>query len=174
MLRPINFLIAGLALALCGFAPASQSSSSGSQNAKPGSSAAAVKKSPLEPYTGTWSAEVEGREFMVVKLSLVGEQLSGSVQHPNSFDMHDDGAVKSFTDAHSTESLQSATLTGDGLLLTVKDDTTNEIDRFAMQLAGENSATMKMLAMSLPPGMPKPKPWKLTKVASGNPAPQAR
>ena len=57
----------------------------------------------------------------------------------------------------------------DGLLLTTKDPDTQETNRFTMKLTGEVTAEIKMSAMKMPPGMPKIKPWKLTK-AGASPA----
>lgn len=96
--------------------------------------------------------------------------MTGSVEHPRSIELDDNGEVKSVSSDHSSEVLQDAKVTGDGLLLIVKDETTNELDRFAMQLTSDTTANIKMLAMSMPPGMPKPKPWKLTKSATSGTA----
>ena len=85
------------------------------------------------------------------------------MEHPHSVDLYDNGEVKSISDEHSSEVVQDAKLTGDDLLLTVKNETTHELDRFSMRLTSDTTANLKMLAMSMPPGMPKPKPWKLTK-----------
>lgn len=125
-----------------------------------------VRKSPLAPYAGTWTADFEGKQFLIVRLALNGDRMTGSVQHPQSIELYDNGELKSISADHSSELLQDAKITGDGLLLTVKDETTSELDRFAMQLTSETTANIKMLAMSMPPGMPKPKPWKLTKSAT--------
>ncbi len=50
-----------------------------------------------------------------------------------------------------------------GCCITVKGPDKPETDRFLMRLTGDTTAEIKMLAMSMPPGMPKLKPWKLTK-----------
>ena len=129
------------------------------------------RKSPLAAYAGTWTADFEGKPILEVKLALNGDQMTGSVRHPRSIELYDNGDLKSAGNDYSAEVLQEATITGDGLLLTVKDETTNELDRFSMQLTSESSANIKMLAMSMPPGMPKPKPWKLTKITTAAAAP---
>lgn len=129
-----------------------------------------VRKSPLAPYAGTWAADFEGKPFLVVKLALKGDGLTGWVQHPHSVELYDNGDLKSASSDNSAGVLQDAKLTGDAVLLTVKDETTNEVDRFSMQLTGESTANIRMLAMSMPPGMAKPKPWKLTKVTGATAA----
>jgi len=60
--------------------------------------------------------------------------------------------------------VDSAVLNGDGLLITVKDNGTQQTDRYMMRLTGADTAELKMVAMSMPPGMAKPKPWKLSRV----------
>ena len=60
-----------------------------------------------------------------------------------------------------TEPLVEGRLNPDGLLLTVKNEA--QAERYLMKLTSESTAEIKMLAMTMPPGMPKPKPWKLTK-----------
>ena len=56
-------------------------------------------------------------------------------------------------------------LNPDGLLLTLKDPDTQETDRYMMRLVApdNDTAELKMIAMTMPPGMPKPKPWRLVK-----------
>ena len=58
-----------------------------------------------------------------------------------------------------------AKLNPDGLLITVKHPDTQETDRYMMKLSSDaTTAEIKMVAMNMPPGMPKPKPWKVMKV----------
>jgi len=143
-----------------------QSSATQALQSAPAQAQNQVRKSPVAPYAGTWRADFEGKQFLIVRLTLNGDQMTGSVEHPRSIELYDNGELKSVSSDHSSEVLQDTKITGDGLLLIVKDETTNELDRFAMQLTSDTTANIKMLAMSMPPGMPKPKPWKLTKSAT--------
>jgi hypothetical protein len=63
-----------------------------------------------------------------------------------------------------TAAVENSLLNGDGLLLTVKDPGTQQTERYLMRLTSADTAELKMVAMSMPPGMPKPKPWKLSRV----------
>ncbi len=126
-------------------------------------------KSPLAGYAGTWIGSLQGKPFITLRLSLRGDQISGSIQHPKSITTDDNGEIKGFSEDFLTGVVQETKVTGDGLLLTVKDDASNETDRFAMQMTSDTTASLKMLAMSMPPGMAKPKPWKLTKSAAAPP-----
>jgi len=153
MRRPV-LLIAILALGLSGWAQTAAQQNK--QNAP-------VRKSPLAPYAGTWTGSFEGRTWLTVRLTLQGEQLTGSLQGPHSIQFNDQGEIKSVSDELSTEQVQSVQINGDGLLITAKDPDKPDTDRYLMRLTGETTADIKMLAMSMPPGMPKLKPWKLTK-----------
>jgi lipocalin len=132
-----------------------------------------VKKNPLEAYAGTWTATLDGNAWMTVRLTLQGQQLTGSVQRPQSLKINDDGEVKSVSEERLNEAVENSQINGDGVLLTAKGADAKESDRFLLRLTGDNTAEMKMLAMSMPPGMAKPRPWKLTR-AAGTAAPAAR
>jgi hypothetical protein len=125
-----------------------------------------VKKSPLEGYAGTWIATFEERPWLTVQLALQEQQLSGTLRRAHDLKFSDLGEIKSVGDTQVEEVIQEAALNGDGLLLTAKNPDTNETDHFTMRLTGETTADLKMSAMSMPPGMPKLKPWKLTRAAA--------
>ena len=131
------------------------------------------KINPLEPYAGTWTASLDGKPWMTVQLTLQGEQMAGSVLRAHDLKFNDDGNVKSVSEEQLNEALESAQINNDGLLLTVRDPSAKESDRYLLRLTGDTTAEMRMLAMSMPPGMPKPKPWKLTRTP-GTGAPVAR
>ncbi len=81
-----------------------------------------------------------------------------------SFKFNNNGGLKSVSDDKITESVDKAVLQGDGLLLTVKDPNTQQTSSYVLRLTSANTAELKMVAMSMPPGMPKPQPWKLSKI----------
>jgi len=132
-----------------------------------------AKKNPVAAYAGTWTGSFEGKPWLTVKLTLQADRLFGSIQRPHDFQFNDAGELKSVSDAQTTEVVEDATVNPDGLLLTVKNADSQEVNRFTMRLTGESTADLKMSAMSMPPGMPKIRPWKLTK-AGGIPAAAAQ
>lgn len=138
----------------------------------PPSSAGASPKvkqvSPLLQYCGGWTSIFEGKVWLRLQLEMRGEQVVGSLIHPKNITMNDNGELKSFSEEQSTEAVAEAVLNPDGLLLTFKDTDTQETDRYMMRviLPEKESAELKMIGMAMPPGMPKPKPWRLVK--SGN------
>jgi hypothetical protein len=136
------------------------------------------KVSPLAEYVGAWTARLNGVIWLQLTLELHGEQLTGSLVHPRNLELQDSGEVKSFSEEHSTETVTDATLNPDGLLVTVKDADTQETGRYLMRLVlpEKQAADLKMIAEVMPPGMPKPKPWRLVKAGAAptNPTPGAR
>jgi hypothetical protein len=131
---------------------------------------APVRKSPLADYAGTWTGSFEEKTWITVKLTLQGDRLAGFIQHPHDLKFNDEGLLKSVSDDQTTETVQDAQVNPDGLLLTAKDPDTQETNRFTMKLTGDSAAEIKMSAMKMPPGMPKIKPWKLTKAAASAPS----
>jgi hypothetical protein len=155
MKRFLSFAI--LAIAMSAISIAQTSMTPQMQNAP-------VRKSPLADYAGVWNGAFEGHAWISINLKLQANQLSGTMQRPHDFQFANDGAIKSVSDEKLTEGVENAVLQGDGLLLTVKDPGTQQTDHYVMRLTGAGTAELKMVAMSMPPGMPKPQPWKLTKV----------
>lgn len=133
---------------------------------------AVVKKSPLADYAGSWTGLFEGHAWLTIRLTERGAAMSGTVQRAHEFQFADSGLIKSVSEDQITETIESAALQGDGLLITtIKDPNTQQADRYLLRLTGANTADAKMVGMSMPPGMPKPLPWKLTKVTASAVAP---
>ena len=133
-----------------------------------GSAAASTpqkKVSPLAEYAGNWTSTFDGKIWLSLRLELHGDQLTGSLLHPHSLELNDNGELKSVSEEQATETITNATVNPDGLLLTLNDPDTKEIDRYLMKLLlpTKDTADLKMIAMSVRPGMPKPKPWRLAK-----------
>jgi len=124
-----------------------------------------VKKNPLLPYAGNWIGAFDNKPWILLTLNLSGEQFAGSLQRAKKVDLSDNGEIKHVSDEFVTNPVVEAKLNPDGLLITVRHPDSQETDRYVMKLSpDENSAEIKMVAMNMPPGMSKPKPWKLMKV----------
>jgi hypothetical protein len=127
---------------------------------------APVRKSPLAPYAGAWIGIFEGHAWMSIRLNLQANQLSGSMQRAHDFKFNNNGGLQSVSQDQVTEGVENAVLQGDGLLLTVKEPQTQQVTHYVLRLNGPDTAELKMVAMSMPPGMPKPLPWKLSRVGA--------
>ena len=125
---------------------------------------APARKSPLEGYAGSWIGMLEGHTWITVKLNKQGTDLTGTLQRPKELQFANSGDLKSVGEEQTTSAIENAVLQGDGLLLTVKDPSTNQTDHYVLRLMSANTAELKMSGMAMQPGMPKPKPWQLSRV----------
>ena len=145
------------------------------QTATPGSAkpAKTPQVSPFAEYAGDWVAILDGKVWLLLQLDLQGEKLTGWLTHPHDLEVNDEGGLRSVSEEKVKETITDATLNPDGLLLTVKYGDEKEPDHYMMRLTEpRKAAELKMVAMDMPPGMPKPQPWKLIKFpASSEPAP---
>ena len=126
------------------------------------------KISPLAEYAGEWTATFDGKVWLSLQLELRGDQLTGAMLHARDLMLNDNGELKSVSEEQSGETITSAVLNPDGLLLTMKDPDSQDTDRYMMRLVApaKDAAELKMIAMSMPPGMSKPKPWRLVKTGT--------
>ncbi len=137
----------------------------------PGLQNAPARKSPLEGYTGSWIGMFQGHAWITVKLNKQGTDLTGTMQRAHDLQFANSGDLKSVGDQQTTSTIETAVLQGDGLLLAVKDPSTNQTDHYVLRLMSANTAELKMAGMNMPPGMPKPKPWTLSRVGPSAIAP---
>jgi len=156
MRRVLSVAMLASILSLAGWAQSSMT---------PAMQNAPARQSPMAEYAGAWMGSFEGRAWFTMRLTLKRDQLAGMLQRARDVQFNDEGGVKSVGDEKSTGSIESAQLTGGSLLLTVKDSGTQQTDRYVMRLTSAATAEVSMVAMSVPPGISKPKPWSLTKVA---------
>lgn len=152
---PVAVLIVGLAMV--GLAQTSMT---------PGMQNAPARKSPLAGYAGAWIGTFDGHAWLTIRLTQQGTQLSGTVQRQNDVKFNDQGEIKSVGEEQTTAAVENSLINGDGLMLTVKDPGTQQTEHYVMRLTGADTAELKMVAMSMPPGMAKPKPWKLSRVGA--------
>src|SRR5271165_3507906 len=125
---------------------------------------APARKSPLEGYAGSWIGMFEGHTWITVRLNKQGTELTGTLQRPHDLQFANSGDLKSVGEEQTTSAIENTILQGDGLLLTVKDPNTQQADHYVMRLMSANTAELKMSGMNMQPGMPKPKPWQLSRV----------
>jgi len=132
----------------------------------PGMQNAPARKSPIAEYAGSWIGTFQGHTWITVKLNQQAGVLSGTLQRPHDLDFQNSGELKSVGDEQTTSTVENAVLQGDGLLMTVKDPSTNQTDHYVMRLMSANTAELKMSGMNMKPGMPKPQPWQLSRVGA--------
>ena len=124
--------------------------------------------SPFADYAGDWVATFEGKAWLLLEIELKGDQVSGWLTHARDLEMNDEGGLRSVSDDKVKEVITEATVNPDGLLITVKYAEAKETDQYVMRVTEPGkTAELKMVAMEMPPGMPKPKPWTLLKFPGG-------
>lgn len=156
MKRVISVAMLVVAVSLIGYAQTSMT---------PAMQNAPARKSPLAEYAGAWLGTFQGRGWLNIRLSVQGNQVSGTIQRPQEIQFADSGDLKSVGDQKSTWTVENGQLTGDGLLLTVKNADSQQPDHYVIRMTTANTAEVKMVAMNMPPGMPKPKPWTVSRLA---------
>lgn len=121
--------------------------------------------SPFAEYAGNWTAALNGNVWLQLRLDLKEEGLTGELIHAKNIDLNDNGELKSVSDEQATEAIVGAVVNPDGLLLTLKDADSAETDRYLMKLipSTKDTADLKAIGVQMPPGMPKPKPWRVVK-----------
>jgi hypothetical protein len=148
----LAFVLLTLSLAAWCQAPASG-------NAKPS------KPQPVSPYAGyvgDWISTLDGKVWLLLQLELHGDQLTGWLTHPHDIEMNDEGGIRSVSEDKVKEAITDASLNPDGLMITVKYADAKQTDQYMMRITVPGKAAeLKMVAMDMPPGMPKPKPWAL-------------
>lgn len=122
-----------------------------------------VRKAAIDEYAGTWNSMFGGKPWMILGLGFEGDKLTGWMQHAQDFQFNDQGELKSVGDTLAKETVETAEMSGDGLVITLKNDDTKAIERYLMRIVAPDTAELRMSGMNMPPGMPKPRPWKLTK-----------
>jgi hypothetical protein len=131
----------------------------------PASTPKAKPVSPLLAYAGDWTASLNGTVWLRLRLEMRGDELIGAVLRSRKIEVSDSGEIRTVSDEQAGEKVTSAEVNPDGLLLKTIDAQTQEANRYAMKLVppANDTADIKLIGMSMPPGMPKPKPWRVTK-----------
>jgi len=122
--------------------------------------------SPFLQYAGDWTSAFNGKPCLLLRLEMHLDTLGGAIVLPRKVELNDNGELKAISEEQAIQTVVAAEVNPDGLLLSMKDTATQKAERYLMRLSptGKDSAELKMIGMEVRPGLPKPKPWKLTKV----------
>ena len=116
-------------------------------------------------FAGTWKASFQGNAFLTIALVIEGNKLVGTVSHAN-IELNKAGEL---TKAEANESEDPDPITdlrvnGNVLRITAKStDGSEDSIQSEMRLIAVNEADLRMV---VPPDVPAPKPWRLTRVAT--------
>ncbi len=130
-------------------------------------SSTAEQVSPFTDYVGDWVSTLDGKVWLLLELEPHDGELKGWLTHARDLEINDEGGLRSASGEKVKEAIATATLSPEGLLLTVKyGDKTP--DQYVMRVIEPGKiAELKLVAVDVPAGMPEPKPWPLIKFPGG-------
>ena len=117
----------------------------------------------LQQFVGTWHAQFKGKTFLTINLEKQQGRLTGTVSHAD-IQVGKDGELESAEEHEGSDPIVEAKLTGGVLLITTKEETSQDTIQCEMKLTGSDQAELRVLA---PPDVPTPKPWKLERAKAG-------
>ena len=117
----------------------------------------------LQQFVGTWHAQFKGKTFLTINLEKQQGKLIGTVSHAD-MQVGKDGELTSAEEHEGSNPIVEAKLTGGTLLITTKEQESQDTIQCEMKLTGTDQAELRVLA---PPDVPAPKPWKLERAKAG-------
>ena len=117
----------------------------------------------LQQFVGTWHAQFNGKTFLTINLEKQQGKLTGTVSHAD-IQVGKDGELTSAEEHEGSNPIVEAKLTGGTLLITTKEETSQDTIQCEMKLTGTDQAELRVLA---PPDVPTPRPWKLERAKAG-------
>lgn len=116
-----------------------------------------------QQFAGTWHAEFKGKTFLTIKLEKQQDKLTGTVSHAD-LKLDNTGELTSAEELEGSDPIIEAKLTNGILLITLREEDSQETIQCEMKLTGTDQAALRML---VPPDVPKPKWWKLLRAKDG-------
>jgi len=116
-------------------------------------------------FLGKWQGTFQGKVFITVSITGDAQKLSGTVSKGN-VEVNDAGELTKAEGVEGLNTIKSARVNSNYLRITTKSDdgSEDEIDS-EMTLVGANQAELRLIVpLNVPPDIPRPKPWKLTRV----------
>ena len=117
----------------------------------------------LQQFIGTWHAQFKGKTFLTVKLKQQQGKLTGTVSHAD-LQVDKAGELTSAEEHEGSDPIVEAKLTAGVLLITTKQEDSEDTIQCEMKLTGTDQGELRVLA---PPDVPTPKPWKLERAKGG-------
>ena len=96
-------------------------------------------------------------ESLIPGIGEAQGELTGTASHAE-IQVGKDGELASAEEHEGSDPIVEAKLTGGTLLITTKEQTSQDTIQCEMKLTGTDQANLRVLA---PPDVPAPKPWKL-------------
>jgi hypothetical protein len=113
-----------------------------------------------DAFAGTWQAQFQGKTFLTIKLTSQDGKLTGTVSHAN-VQVDQNGELTSAEPGTGEDPVIDAKLDGNTLLLTSKDQQSQNTAQFQITLTGTDQAEVQQLGKI---SGTTPKSWKLERV----------
>ena len=110
-------------------------------------------------FLGKWQGRFHGKVFVTLDLAGDAKKLTGAMSKA-SVELNADGSLASAEPNDGTNSITQALVNGKELHFTSSDGTGDPVD-WEIVLVGADEAELQPI---VPPDVPKPKPWKMTRV----------
>jgi hypothetical protein len=134
---------------LCGLASAQQFTPATVANAK--------------QFVGVWKGDFHGTPFVTVTIGFEGDKLVGSISHAN-IELNEAGELTKAEAVEGANPISDAQVNGNVLrITTTSEDGSGDSFHSELRWVANNEASLRML---VPPDVPKPKPWRLERVAA--------
>ncbi len=112
-----------------------------------------------QAFLGKWQGTFQGKVFITVYLSGDAHKLTGTMSKAD-IELNDAGELTKAEVNEGSNPIKNATVKGNRLRITAKSDDGDEINS-EIDLVGADEAELRLI---VPPDVPQPKPWKLTRV----------
>jgi hypothetical protein len=114
-------------------------------------------------FVGTWQASFNGSPFLTVTFTMADNKVTGSASHAD-IDLNQAGELTKAEAKDGEDPITDVQVKGDLLRFTTKNTDGSEYSLQAeLRLIGPDKGEIRMLG--IPPDVPSPKPWEVTRVS---------
>ena len=117
----------------------------------------------LQQFAGTWQARFDGKIFQTIKLEMHEGRLTGTASGVH-IEVNKTGELTQAEATGTSDPIAETTLTGKALLLTIKEQNSEDTVQFELTLTGTDQAEIRLVA---PAEDGSPKPWKSERIRAG-------
>ena len=119
--------------------------------------------SNAKQFAGTWQASFNGRPFLTVTFSVADEKVSGSFSHAD-MEVNPAGELTKAEARDGQDPITEAQVKGNVLRFTTKSaDGSEDSLQAELRLTGPDKGEIRLIG--LPPDVPAPRPWEVSRVS---------
>ena len=119
--------------------------------------------SNAKQFAGTWQATFKGSPFLTVTFSVADDKVSGSFSHAD-MEVNQAGELTKAEARDGEDPITDAQVKGNALRFTTKStDGSEDSLQAELKLTGPEKGEIRLLG--IPPDVPAPKPWEVSRVS---------